>query len=78
MQNLSILEPVMEWEMSEFGASKLKGFYRKGYAKHTDFDGNEDNEIDVIVLTHVDYIIFEEYPINFILKLIKLFSEGRG
>lgn len=31
---------------------KLKGIYRKDYAKHSDVGGEEDNDIDAIVLTH--------------------------
>ena len=31
---------------------KLRGIYRKDYAKHSDFGGEEDNDIDAIVLTH--------------------------
>ncbi len=42
---------------------KLKGLYRKDYAKHTDFGGSEDNEIDAIVLTHahVDHGAYIHY-----------------
>ena len=31
---------------------KIKGLYRRDYAKHMDFGGTEDNEIDAILLTH--------------------------
>ncbi len=42
---------------------KLKGIYRKDYAKHTDFGGDEDNEIDAVVLTHahVDHCAYIHY-----------------
>lgn len=42
---------------------KLNGIYRKDYAKHMDFGGNEDNEIDAIVLTHahVDHCAYIHY-----------------
>ena len=31
---------------------KIKGLYRRDYAKHMDFDGTEDTEIDAVLLTH--------------------------
>jgi ribonuclease J len=31
---------------------KVKGVYRKDYAKHMDFGGTEENDIDAIILTH--------------------------
>ena len=42
---------------------KLKGIYRKDYAKHSGFGGEEDNEIDAIVLTHahVDHCAYIHY-----------------
>lgn len=42
---------------------KLKGIYRKDYAKHMNFGGEEDNEIDAIVLTHahVDHCAYIHY-----------------
>jgi len=40
-------------DLFEFGLlPKLKGLYRKDYAKHMDFDGNEGNDIDAIILSH--------------------------
>jgi ribonuclease J len=42
---------------------KIKGLYRRDYAKHMDFDGTEDNEIDAILLTHahVDHCAYIPY-----------------
>lgn len=42
---------------------KLKGIYRRDYAKHMDYGGEEDNEIDAIVLTHahVDHCAYIHY-----------------
>lgn len=42
---------------------KLKGVYRKDYAKHMDFGGDEDNAINAIVLTHahVDHCAYIHY-----------------
>lgn len=42
---------------------KLKGLYRKDYAKHTGFDGSQDNEIDAVILTHahVDHAAYIHY-----------------
>jgi ribonuclease J len=54
---------------------KLKGLYRKDYAKHMDFDGTEDNEIDAVVLTHahVDHAAY----IHFVRPDIPVYcSEG--
>ena len=31
---------------------KLKGLYRKDYAKHMDFDGDEDTEFHAVLLSH--------------------------
>jgi ribonuclease J len=31
---------------------KLNGLYRKDYAKHMDFDGNEDTEFHAVLLSH--------------------------
>jgi ribonuclease J len=48
-------------DLFEFGMlPKLKGLYRRDYAKPMDFDGNEDNDIDAIILTHahIDHSIF--------------------
>jgi len=41
----------------------LKGIYRKDYAKHSNFGGEEDNEIDAVVLTHahVDHCAYIHY-----------------
>src|SRR6476660_5354805 len=42
---------------------KLRGIYRKDYAKHSGFGGEEDNDIDAIVLTHahVDHCAYIHY-----------------
>lgn len=51
-------------DLFEFGLlPKLKGIYRKDYAKHMDFDGREDNEIDTVILTHarVDHAAYIHY-----------------
>ena len=42
---------------------KIKGLYRRDYAKHMDFGGTEDNEIDAILLTHahVDHCAYIPY-----------------
>ena len=42
---------------------KIKGLYRRDYAKHMDFDGTEDTEIDAILLTHahVDHCAYIPY-----------------
>jgi len=51
-------------DLFEFGLlPRLKGLYRKDYAKHMDFDGNEDNEIDAVILTHahVDHSAYIHY-----------------
>ena len=49
---------------------KIKGLYRRDYARHMDFDGNEETEIDAVLLTHAhvdhaDYISFlhEDIPV---------------
>jgi ribonuclease J len=51
-------------DLFEFGLlPKLKGMYRRDYAKHMDFGGNEDDEIDAIILTHahVDHAAYIHY-----------------
>jgi ribonuclease J len=51
-------------DLFEFGLlPKIKGLYRKDYAKHMDFDGNEDNDIDAIVLSHahIDHAAYLHY-----------------
>lgn len=51
-------------DLFEFGLlPKLKGLYRKDYAKHMGFDGNEDNDIDAIILSHahVDHAAYIHY-----------------
>jgi ribonuclease J len=51
-------------DLFEFGLlPKLKGLYRRDYAKHMDFDGNEDTEIDAVILTHahVDHTAYIHY-----------------
>ena len=42
---------------------KIKGLYRRDYAKHMDFDGTEDTEIDAVLLTHahVDHCAYIPY-----------------
>ena len=42
---------------------KIKGFYRRDYAKHMGFDGDEENEIDAVLLTHahVDHCAYISY-----------------
>jgi len=42
---------------------KIKGLYRRDYAKHMGFDGNEDTEIDAVILTHahVDHAAYIHY-----------------
>jgi len=51
-------------DLFEFGLlPKIKGLYRRDYAKHMDFDGNEDTEIDAVILTHahVDHAAYIHY-----------------
>ena len=51
-------------DLFEFGLlPKLKGLYRKDYAKHMGFGGSEDNDIDAIILTHahVDHAAYVHY-----------------
>ena len=51
-------------DLFEFGLlPKLKGLYRKDYAKHMNFDGNEDSDIDAVILTHahVDHAAYIHY-----------------
>jgi ribonuclease J len=51
-------------DLFEFGLlPKVKGLYRRDYAKHMNFDGNEDSEIDAVVLTHahVDHAAYIHY-----------------
>jgi len=51
-------------DLFEFGLlPKLKGLYRRDYAKHMGFDGNEDTEIDAVILTHahVDHAAYIHY-----------------
>jgi len=51
-------------DLFEFGLlPKLKGLYRKDYAKHMGFDGSEDNDIDAIILSHahVDHSAYIHY-----------------
>jgi ribonuclease J len=42
---------------------KIKGLYRRDYARHMDFDGNEETEIDAVLLTHahVDHCAYIPY-----------------
>ncbi len=42
---------------------KIKGLYRRDYARHMDFDGNEETEIDAVLLTHahVDHCAYISY-----------------
>ena len=51
-------------DMFELGIlPKIKGLYRRDYAKHMDFDGTEDTEIDAVLLTHahVDHCAYIPY-----------------
>jgi len=51
-------------DMFELGIlPKIKGMYRRDYAKHVGFDGNEETEIDAILLTHahVDHCAYIQY-----------------
>jgi ribonuclease J len=51
-------------DLFEFGLlPKLNGLYRLDYAKHMDFDGSEDTEIDAVILTHahVDHCAYIHY-----------------
>lgn len=51
-------------DLFEFGLlPKLKGLYRKDFAKHMDFDGDEENEIDGVLLTHahIDHAAYIHY-----------------
>ena len=51
-------------DMFELGIlPKIKGMYRQDYAKHVGFDGNEETEIDGILLTHahVDHCAYISY-----------------
>ena len=55
---------------------KLRGIYRKDYAKHSGFGGDEDNEIDAVVLTHAHvavtyvhkYITFDQIFLSTVQK----------
>jgi len=51
-------------DMFELGIlPKIKGLYRRDYAKHVDFGGDEDTEIDGVLLTHahVDHCAYIPY-----------------
>ena len=51
-------------DMFELGIlPKIKGLYRQDYAKHVGFDGDEETEIDGILLTHahVDHCAYIPY-----------------
>jgi len=51
-------------DMFEMGLlPKIKGMYRRDYAKHVGFDGNEETEIDGVLLTHahVDHCAYVPY-----------------
>ena len=51
-------------DMFEMGIlPKIKGLYRRDYAKHMDFGGDEDTEIDAVLLTHahVDHCAYIPY-----------------
>jgi ribonuclease J len=51
-------------DLFEFGLlPKLKGLYRKDYAKHMGFDGSEDNDVNAVILTHahVDHAAYIHY-----------------
>ena len=51
-------------DMFELGIlPKIKGLYRRDYARHMDFGGDEDTEIDAVLLTHahVDHCAYIPY-----------------
>jgi ribonuclease J len=51
-------------DLFEFGLlPRLKGLYRKDYAKHTGFGGEEETEFDAVLLTHahVDHAAYIHY-----------------
>jgi ribonuclease J len=51
-------------DLFEFGLlPKLKGLYRRDYAKHMNFDGTEETDIDAAILTHahVDHAAYIHY-----------------
>ena len=51
-------------DMFEMGLlPKIKGLYRRDYAKHVDFGGDEDTEIDAVLLTHahLDHCAYISY-----------------
>jgi len=51
-------------DMFELGIlPKIKGLYRRDYAKHMGFDGDEDTEFDAVLLTHahVDHCAYIKY-----------------
>ena len=51
-------------DMFELGIlPKIKGLYRRDFARHMGFDGNEETEIDAVLLTHahVDHCAYIPY-----------------
>ena len=51
-------------DLFEFGLlPKLKGLYRKDYSKHMGYGGDEETDIDAVVLTHahVDHAAYIHY-----------------
>ena len=51
-------------DMFEMGLlPKIKGLYRRDYAKHMGFGGDEETEIDAVLLTHahVDHFAYITY-----------------
>ena len=51
-------------DMMELGLlPKIKGLYRRDYARHMGFDGNEETDIDGVLLTHahVDHCAYIKY-----------------
>ncbi len=51
-------------DLFEFGLlPKLKGLYRKDYAKHMDYGSDEENEIDAVILSHahLDHAAYIHY-----------------
>jgi ribonuclease J len=51
-------------DLFEFGLlPKLKGLYGRDYSKHMGFGGNEDTEINAVILTHahVDHVAYIHY-----------------
>ena len=58
-RSCNALGDLFEFEM----LPKLKGLYRRDYAKHMDFDGDEDTEFHAVLLSHahVDHSAYIHY-----------------